>query len=102
MGMSTWWLLAPVLCVFWLVLIAGIVWMSVALAKALRARRADGAAEVPAGETPLAILQRRLALGEVDVETYERSVAALQRTTPGAVTPGAVTPVAAETTGEAR
>ncbi|WP_207207287.1 hypothetical protein [Xylanimonas protaetiae] len=94
MGMTTWWLVAPVLCGFWLVLVGAIVWMSVALAKALRARRA---AETPsratAGETPLATLQRRLALGEVDVETYERSVAALERTTPAP---------AAETTGDAR
>ncbi|WP_425953744.1 hypothetical protein [Xylanimonas sp. McL0601] len=83
MGM-TWWLIAPVLCVFWLVLVGAIVWMSIALAKALRERRAADAAQptygASPGETPLATLQRRLAHGDVDVETYERSVAALMRT----------------------
>jgi uncharacterized membrane protein len=93
---TTWWLMAPVLCGFWLALVAAIAWMSVALAKALRERREGGvASSVPSPvpvETPIATLQRRLALGEVDVETYERSVAALARTTPAAP----------ETTGDAR
>ncbi|MCL1869867.1 MAG: hypothetical protein FWF90_05580 [Promicromonosporaceae bacterium] len=106
------WLFAPFLIGFWLLLVAAIVWLSIALAKALRERRAaggvahvaGGAAPVPgtpAGETPLATLQRRLALGEVDVETYERSVAALQRTeTPG--TPPAPPAPGPETTGDVR
>ncbi len=70
-GMHGWgWLL-------WLLVLGGLVW-------ALLARR-DGAgrdgprAREPGQETPLQLLQRRLARGEIDPEDYERRRDLLQR-----------------------
>lgn len=65
MGMGGgWWIL---MAVFWVVLIAAIVWAGARLfARPGSVDRATGVVERP-GE----ILDRRLASGEIDAETYE-------------------------------
>lgn len=66
-GMSTGgWVLMVVL---WIVLIAAIVW---AIARLLPSRRTDASGQNPAvTEMPKAILDRRLARGEIDTATYD-------------------------------
>jgi putative membrane protein len=59
-----WWL---VMMVFWVVLIAGIVWVGVRLLT--RSTSVDQPSGT--GEQPQQILERRLAEGEIDVETYD-------------------------------
>ncbi len=59
--------------VFWLVLIAVIVW---AVSRLLPGRRARHGHPEPQ-ETPEEILDRRFARGEVDLETYQMQRAAL-------------------------
>jgi putative membrane protein len=65
MGAGGWVLMA----LFWVALVALVVWAVVRLFPS----RTDGAGE-PRGrsEEPREILDRRLASGEIDVETYER------------------------------
>ena len=59
-----WWL---VMVVFWVVLLAVIVW---AVAR-LFARSGTSDSSARAGERPGEILDRRLASGEIDAETYD-------------------------------
>ena len=59
-----WWIL---MIVFWIGLIAAIVWAGARLfARPGPTQHSDGA-----GERPGEILERRLASGEIDVETYD-------------------------------
>jgi putative membrane protein len=62
---------------FWIALIAVIVWLVVRLFPA----RSQGGGAVPTPqpgpESPLEILDRRLAQGEIDLETYQAHRAAL-------------------------
>jgi putative membrane protein len=63
---------------FWLALIAVIVWLVVQLLPARGGTTSAGpGAAAPPGESPLDILDRRLARGEVDLETYRAQRAAL-------------------------
>ncbi|MPY84064.1 MAG: hypothetical protein GEV00_12260 [Actinophytocola sp.] len=64
---SAWMVLMPVV---WLVLIGAVVWAVVWLA---RDRGSGGGQRRPERETPLEILDRRYALGEVDTEEYLRA-----------------------------
>lgn len=62
------WLL---MVLFWVVLIVAIVWAL----RELRPRSGTGQspeAPEPAGDDPFAILDRRLASGEIDPETYDQ------------------------------
>ena len=60
--------------VFWLVLLALIVW---AVSRLLPGRQGHRTASQPGQETPEEILDRRFARGEVDLETYQMQRAAL-------------------------
>ena len=60
--------------VFWLVLIAVIVW---AVSRLLPGRQGHRMASHPGEETPEETLDRRFARGEVDLETYQMQRAAL-------------------------
>jgi putative membrane protein len=67
---------------FWVLLLGVIVWLVVQLVSSRQ--RPDvppgptGASPgAPAPESPLAVLDRRLAAGEVDIETYQQVRAAL-------------------------
>jgi len=60
--------------VFWLVLIALIVW---AVSRLLPGRQGHRTASQPGQETPEETLDRRFARGEVDLETYQMQRAAL-------------------------
>ena len=64
--------------VFWVALIVLIVWLVV---KLLPSKAQTGASpavpQLPAAESPLEILDRRFARGEVDLETYQAQRAAL-------------------------
>jgi putative membrane protein len=60
--------------VFWLVLIAVIVW---AVSRLLPGRQGRQGHSEPGQETPVEILDRRFARGEVDVETYQMQRPAL-------------------------
>jgi len=60
--------------VFWLVLIALIVW---AVSRLLPGRPGRHASSQPGQETPEEILDRRFARGEIDLETYQVQRAAL-------------------------
>jgi putative membrane protein len=60
--------------VFWLVLIALIVW---AVSRLLPGRQMRQSQPQPGQETPEEILDRRFARGEVDLETYQLQRAAL-------------------------
>ena len=60
--------------VFWLVLIALIVW---AVSRLLPGRQVRQGPSQPGQETPEEILDRRFARGEVDLETYQVQRAAL-------------------------
>lgn len=60
--------------VFWLVLIALIVW---AISRLLPGRQMRQSQPQPGQETPEEILDRRFARGEVDLETYQLQRAAL-------------------------
>jgi putative membrane protein len=57
--------------VFWLILLALIVWLVVRLVPS------SGATMHAGGESPLEILDRRLARGELDLETWQAQRAAL-------------------------
>ena len=58
--------------VFWLILLGLIVWLVVRLVPG-----SSGGATHASGESPLEILDRRLARGEVDLETWQAQRAAL-------------------------
>jgi putative membrane protein len=58
--------------VFWLILLGLIVWLVVRLVPG-----SSGGTMHPAGESPLEILDRRLARGELDLETWQAQRAAL-------------------------
>jgi putative membrane protein len=60
--------------VFWLVLIALILW---AVSRLLPGRQTRHASNGPVQDTPEEILDRRFARGEVDLETYQLQRAAL-------------------------
>lgn len=60
--------------VFWLLLIAAIVW---AVSRLLPGRRARQSHSQPGQDTPEEILDRRFARGEIDLETYQMQRAAL-------------------------
>ena len=74
MGGGTWLLMG----LFWVALIAVIIWLVVRLLPD-RAGTSSAAppGSPPAQESPLDILDRRLARGEVDLETYQAQRAAL-------------------------
>ena len=57
---------------FWLILLGLIVWLVTRLLPA-----GSGAATGPTGESPLEILDRRLAIGEIDLDTWRAQRAAL-------------------------
>jgi len=62
---------------FWVLLLGAIVWLVVELVSSRqRPEVPSGPTGAPAGapapESPLAVLDRRLAAGEVDIETYQR------------------------------
>ena len=59
---------------FWVVLIAGIVW---AVTRLLPGRQAQSRPSASGQETPEDILDRRYARGEIDLETYQAHRAAL-------------------------
>ncbi|MEO8518823.1 MAG: SHOCT domain-containing protein [Dermatophilaceae bacterium] len=61
-----------VMGVFWLILIGLIVWLVVRLVPG-----GGGSTSYGPGESPLEILDRRLARGEVDLETWQAQRAAL-------------------------
>lgn len=58
--------------VFWLILLGLIVWLVVRLVPG-----GAGGTTRPVGESPLEILDRRLARGELDLETWKAQRAAL-------------------------
>jgi putative membrane protein len=63
MGAGGWVLMS----VFWVALIAAIVWAVAALST----RHPHGTASVGLAERPDEVLDRRLASGEIDIETYD-------------------------------
>jgi putative membrane protein len=63
MGAGGWVLMS----VFWVVLIAAIVWAGAALSS----RHRGGTAAVGLAERPDEVLDRRLASGEIDMDTYD-------------------------------
>lgn len=67
MGWGMGWGAMIAMAVFWIVLIALIIW---AVTRLLPARRAEGGSPQAAHETPEEILDRRFARGEIDLETY--------------------------------
>lgn len=71
---------------FWVLLIVVIVWAAAQLFPGRR-ERSEAAAGPPVGrpatEQPRQILERRLASGEIDVETYEKLRDALAKPGPG-------------------
>lgn len=63
-----WWIVMMLgMVIFWGLLIAGVVWLL----------RGAGQSK-PAPESPLEILQRRLAQGEISIEEYEERRAAIR------------------------
>jgi putative membrane protein len=58
----------------WVILIAAVVWAVTRLLPGRTTRRAQGS-----GETPEEILDRRFAMGEIDIETYQTQRAALKQ-----------------------
>ena len=64
MGVAGWFLMT----VFWVALIAAIVW---AVAHLFPSRSPGGAGDVVSAERPEEILDRRLARGEIDSATYD-------------------------------
>jgi putative membrane protein len=63
---------------FWVVLIVGIIWLVVRLLPSNAHKGHTGAVlhQVPGQEAPVDILDRRLASGEVDLESYQQQRAA--------------------------
>lgn len=59
--------------IFWGLVIVGVVWMVV------RTQQQAGQPDRPARETPLDILQRRYAEGEISTEEYEERKERLER-----------------------
>jgi len=57
---------------FWLILLGLIVWLVTRLLPA-----GSGGTTLPTGESPLEILDRRLASGEIDLDTWQAQRAAL-------------------------
>lgn len=79
MGAGVWLLMG----LFWVALIAVIIWLVIRLLPA----KGDAAPPVPpeiASESPLEILDRRLARGEIDLDTYRAQRAALLESRGGA------------------
>ena len=74
MGGGAWTLMG----LFWVVLIAGIIWLVVRLLPSNAHKGHAGAVshQVP-GQSPVDILDCRLASGEVDLESYQQQRAAL-------------------------
>ncbi len=62
------WLLMSLL---WIALMATVVWAIARIAPS-RGREADDERHTPSQEEPLKLLDRRLASGEIDVETYDQ------------------------------
>jgi putative membrane protein len=58
--------------VFWLILLGLIIWLVVRLLPG-----SNGGITRPSGESPLEILDRRLASGQIDLETWQIQRAAL-------------------------
>ena len=81
-GAGIWWLFG-LLCM--VVLIGALAWLLVTLTRGPRLPQrpwqppygAPGAGPTPAGPTPYEILRERLARGEITVEEYQRTLAAL-------------------------
>lgn len=71
MGWGTWLFVG----LFWVALIALIIWLVVKLLPA--GGRTPSSAPPESGESPVDILDRRFARGEVDLETYQVQRAAL-------------------------
>jgi putative membrane protein len=65
MGAGGWVLMA----LFWVALLALVVWV---LARLLPARADDHPGKDETSDTPREVLDRRLASGEIDVQTYEQ------------------------------
>lgn len=76
---SGWWILMPLL---WVALIGAIIWAGTRLFPA-RYERDGGRRDGGSAETPEEILGRRLATGEIDVETYDALREKLRATRPG-------------------
>ncbi|WNM24864.1 SHOCT domain-containing protein [Demequina capsici] len=71
--------------ILWLALIGVIVWLAIRLATHRNAQpsatlQAETLAPKPPNESALEILDRRLATGEIDVETYKASRDAIRET----------------------
>jgi putative membrane protein len=62
--------LMVLVAVFWLMVLAGVALLVVWF---MRTRPQSPTAQVPIRETPLQILDRRFAAGEIDAEDYKRS-----------------------------
>lgn len=77
---SGWMMLMPL---FWIALVAVIVWAVIQLTSD-RDTHGQPRSDLPrnAPERPLDILDRRLASGEIDLDTYSRTRAQLEHSTP--------------------
>ena len=64
---------------FWAALIVLIVWMIIAIVSPTRGTISGGRAQRSVRESPAEILSRRLAQGEIDIETYDSQRQALAR-----------------------
>ena len=62
---------------FWLLIIVGVVWLISALASRNASPAATNAPAAPMGESPLDILKRRYAKGEINKEQFEEMKNAL-------------------------
>jgi putative membrane protein len=65
MGSGGWVLMA----LFWVALLAVVVWV---VARVVPSRKTEDREPQASAEEPVAILDRRLAHGEIDVETYDQ------------------------------
>ena len=61
-----------VMVVLWILLLAALVWFVAWLVMGQRGRSSSGRVQPPGQETPLEILDRRLATGEIDVDEYQK------------------------------
>ena len=68
-GMGYGWIF---MVVIWILLLGALVWFVTWLVMGQRARSAAGGVPLPGQETPLEILDRRLAKGEIDVDEYQK------------------------------
>lgn len=64
---------------FWAALIVLIIWMIIAIVSPTRGTNSEGRAQRSVTESPAEILSRRLAQGEIDIETYDSQRQALAR-----------------------